>query len=382
LRILQCLAWYKFLATPQIQVAPCLVDHERLRDFCVRLLGVAGLAEDDAQHVADMLVATNLRGVDSHGVARLPHYLRRIRCGSIKPRPEMRLERLAPAAARLDGDNGLGHLVMNRAATAAIELAREAGAGWVAVRNSSHCGALALYGLQIAEAGMIGLAFTHVDPMVLPFGAKKSFCGTNPICITVPRAFAGADELAANALCLDMATSKVPWNTVANAAMEGAPIELGWAVDADGNDTTDAARVESLYPMGNYKGSGLGLLIDVLCAMLSDSPYGPDIPKMYGDLAQPRQLGGLVGAINIASFVPLERFYARVSDLMARWVALPSVQPDGRVYYPGEPELVTRNRRLREGIPLGLQLLREFDALAAEYHVQNTLDGGVTFPET
>jgi ureidoglycolate dehydrogenase (NAD+) len=367
---------------PQIQVASCLVDHERLRDFCARLLYAAGLANGDAQHVSDMLVTTNLRGVDSHGVARLPHYLRRIRCGSIKPQPKMRLDRLAPAAARLDGDNGLGHLVMNRAATAAIELARDAGAGWVAVRNSSHCGALALYGLQIAEAGMIGLAFTHVDPMVLPFGAKKSFCGTNPICITAPRAFTGSDELATGALCLDMATSKVPWNTVANAAMEGAPIELGWAVDADGNDTTDAARVESLYPMGDYKGSGLGLLIDVLCAMLSDSPYGPDIPKMYGDLAQPRQLGGLVGAINIASFVPLERFYARVSDLMARWVALPSVQPAGRVYYPGEPELDTRRRRLREGIPLGLQLMRELDALAVEYHVQNTLDGGVRFPET
>lgn len=343
------------------------VDHHTLRGFCGQLLTAAGLREADARRVAEMLVATNLRGTDSHGVARLPHYLRRIEHGSIKAKPDIRRELLGPSAARVDGDRGLGHLVMTDATQAAIELARKTGAGWVSVRESSHCGALALYGLEIADAGMIGLVFTHVDPMVLPFGATRAFCGTNPICITAPQAPSHADHLASGALCLDMATSKVPWNTVANAAMEGVAIEPGWAVDAAGNDTIDAARVASLYPTGEYKGSGLGLLIDVLCAMLGDSPYGPDIPKMYGDPAQPRQLGGLVGAIDISRFVPLLRFHTRVSELVERWCDLPPCQPGGQVLFPGQPELIERENRLREGIPLGPQLLREFDDLAVQY---------------
>jgi ureidoglycolate dehydrogenase (NAD+) len=336
------------------------------------LLVAAGVGDRDAQLVAESLVAANLRGIDSHGVARLPHYLRRIHRDSINPQPRIRTEVLAPAAASVDGDDGLGQLVMHRATLTAIELAQGSGAGWVAVSRSSHCGALAFYGLKIAEAGMIGLVFTHVDPMVLPHGSKKAFCGTNPICITAPRANGGGSDLPSGALCLDMATSKIPWNTVANAAMEGVPIEKGWAVDTEGHDTTDAAQVASLYPFGSYKGSGLGLMIDVLCAMLSNTPFGPDIPKMYGDLTQPRQLGGMVGAIDIGRFVSLPRFHARIAELIERWGALPPSEPEGRVLYPGEPELIERKRRLREGIPIGLQLLKEFDEVAGSYRLEKT----------
>ena len=339
----------------------------------------AGLEQHDAQVVSGYLVETNLRGVDSHGVARLPHYLRRIHQGSINPRPQMTVETLGPAAARVNGDRGLGQLVMREATERAIELAREAGAAWVAVANSSHCGALANYGLRIADAGMIGLVFSHVDPMVLPHGSRAPFCGTNPICLTAPQAAAGAGKpatgaRATGALCLDMATSKVPWNTVANAATEGVPIEEGWAVDASGNETTDARRVVSLYPFGGYKGSGLGLMIDVLCSMLGDSPFGPDIPKMYGDLTQPRELGGMVGAIDIGRFVPLEQFHARVAEMLRRWGALPAAEPEGRVLYPGEPELIEKQRRLRDGIPLGLQVLREFEELAQEHGLKTPAD--------
>lgn len=349
------------------------IDYQTLRTFCEKLLTAAGLREEDAKRASQMLVATNLRGTDSHGVARLPHYLRRIQHGSINAKPNLRLESLGPAAARVDGDHGLGHLVMYKATHAAINLARNAGAGWVSVQNSSHCGALASYGLEIADAGMIGLVFTHVDPMVLPFGAARAFCGTNPICITAPRAPSGADDLATGALCLDMATSKVPWNTVANAAMEGAPIERGWAVDADGNDTTDARQVASLYPMGEYKGSGLGLMIDVLCAMLGSTPFGPNIPKMYGDPTERRRLGGLVGAIDIQRFVPLQQFHTRITTLLEQWCVLPPVHTGEKVLFPGQPELLEQQRRLCEGIPLGIQLLRELDEWASFYRVNNTL---------
>lgn len=336
-----------------------MVDPKTLRTFCGRLLVAAGLAQPDAALVADSLVEANLRGTDSHGVARLPHYLARIAHGSIKPRPSPQFARLSPACGRVDGDHGLGQLVMQRATHEAVGLAREAGAGWVAVRNSSHCGALSYFGLQLAQAGMIGLVFTHVDPMVLPCGSRAPFCGTNPICLTAP----GQDG---PMLCLDMATSVVSWNLVANAALRGQTIPPGWAVDSEGRDTTDAGRVAALYPAGEYKGSGLGLLIDVLCACLSGAPYGPDIPKMYGNLTERRRLGGLVGAIDIARFVPLEQFVRRVQELLARWGALPPAQAGGKVLFPGEPELIAKARRLREGIPLPLPVIERLGQLGRE----------------
>lgn len=350
----------------QIECESKPVKSGRLKAFCARLLGAAGLRGEDAELVADSLVESNLRGIDSHGVARLPHYLNRIAHGSIRPRPDMRFEQLGAAVGRLDGGQGPGQLVMHRATREAMALSEGAGAGWVGVSNSSHCGALAYYGLEMARAGMIGFVFTHVDPMVLPHGSRRPFCGTNPICIAVP-----ADD--GQALCLDMATSVVPWNTVANAAMENVPIPRGWAVDKDGQDTTDASQVAALYPFGGYKGSGLGLMIDVLCSLLVSAPFGPNIPKMYGDPAQPRRLGGLVGAIRIENFGPLSTFHEKVGALMKQWAALPPSEPGGKVLYPGEPEMICREKRLRDGIPLGLELLKQISELSSRYKLNQEL---------
>lgn len=331
-----------------------------VRTLCARLLEQHGLAVPDARLLADSLVESNLRGIDSHGVARLQHYLKRIRSGSIEARPEMAFERLGPAAGRVDGGHGMGQIVMSRAADEAVALAKESGAGWVSICNSSHCGALSYFGLQIASAGMIGLVFTHVDPMVLPHGGIEPFCGTNPICIAVPGR-GGRD------LCLDMATSVTPWNSVANAAMEGVPIPSGWAVDGEGRDTNNASEVAALYPVAGYKGAGLGLVIDVLCAMLSGAPIGPDIPKMYGDYTERRRLGGLVGAIDIKRFTSVEAFRGRIEQMLQRWVQIKPAQPGGRVQFPGEPELDCRAKRLCEGLPLGLNLIEELTSLADQY---------------
>lgn len=354
---------------PQVSTISRHVDHQVLAGFISRLLHAAAFPAEDAELAAQIIVEANLRGIDSHGVARVPHYLSRIQHGSINPRPEMVMRELGPAVGCMDGDHGLGHLVMHRAAEEAVAMARGTGAAWVAVRNSSHCGALAYYGQQIADAGMIGLVFTHVDSMVLPHGAKQPFCGTNPLCICAPTEWNGAAPGESRAVCLDMATSRVPWNTVANAAMEGVAIELGWAVDGDGNETTHAERVTALHPAGSYKGSGLGLMIDVLSSLLSGAPFGPDIPKMYGDPAEKRQLGGLVGAIDISRFVPLSEFCTRLTDMIQRWGALPPVEPGGKVHYPGEPELLMRAERIRTGVPVGLQLLADLDALAYAYEL-------------
>jgi ureidoglycolate dehydrogenase (NAD+) len=271
----------------------------------------------------------------------------------------MRFERRAASTGILDGDDGLGHLVIRRAADEAGALAAETGAGWVAVRNSSHCGALAPFGLRLTERGMVALVFTHADSMVLPYGAIEPFCGTNPICLAAP----GAEG---KTLCLDMATSVTPWNVVANAQAEGVPIPPGWAVDQAGHDTTDPYAATALYPFGGYKGSGLGVLIDVLCAMFSGAPFGPDIPKMYGDVHERRRLGGLVGAIDIASFTDVETFGERVWQMALRLGHMKPEQDGCRVRYPGEPELETKADRKVQGIPLGVQVFAELNQLARE----------------
>jgi ureidoglycolate dehydrogenase (NAD+) len=359
---------------PQVAFETRAVDHRVLAPFCEKIFVAAGLKNDDARLVTDTLIASDLRGVSSHGVSRISHYLRRIKHGGINPQPQITTTSLGSCTARVDGNHGLGQIVMDRATQVAIQLAKESGAGWVSVCNSSHCGALAYYGLKIADAGMIGMVFTHVDPMVVPFGAKNGFCGTNPICITAPRAPCGADERPTGAMCLDMATSKAPWNAVANAAREEVPIPQGWAVDANGDDTTDPHQVAAMYPAGEHKGSGLGIMIDVLCSMLSGAPSGPAIPVMYSnDMSQRRLLGGMVGAIDINRFVPLDQFHARIASMIELLGAMPPREPNGRVLFPGEPELRERERRLHEGIPLGIQTLQELNDLAIAYGI-NPLD--------
>ena len=261
------------------------------------------------------------------------------------------------SVAVVDGGHGLGHLVMKKATEEAARIADSCGSAWVAVRNSSHCGALAPFGLHLADKNMIGIVLTHVDPMVLPHGSSKPFCGTNPLCIAAPGE-------SGRTVCLDIATSIVPWNLVANAAIEGVSIPTGWAVDHEGKDTTNPPEAMAIYPFGGHKGSGLGIMIDIMCAMLTNSPYGPDIPRMYHDMDSHRQLGGLVGAISIRHFIDPKAFRERVAEFTARLGQLPPASGFSEVLHPGEPELRTKRHRQQHGIPLGINTLKELNALA------------------
>jgi len=269
----------------------------------------------------------------------------------------MAFRSFAPSAGVLDGNHGLGQIVMRAAAERAVTMAKATGAGWVSIKNSSHCGALAPLGIWLAGRDMVGFVFSHVDPMVLPFGSSEAFCGTNPICIAAP-------GRTGRTLCLDIATSIVPWNIIANAAQEGVPIPRGWAVDAAGEDTESPKSVAALYPFGEHKGSGLGVMADVLCALLSDSAHGPDVPKMYGDMTEHRRLGGLVGALSIEAFTNVSRFGERVEEIMTRLGRLRPANGATKVLFPGEPELISRAERLANGIPIGCQLLAELNSLA------------------
>lgn len=352
---------------PQIESDSISVPADKVRVFAAACFERLGLKADDAHLVADSLVESNLRGIDSHGVARLLHYANRIKHGSIETRPKIRFSKLSPSLGKIDGGHGLGQLAMHRATGEAIQLSKESGSAWVAVENSTHCGALAYYGLQVAREGMLSIVFTHADSMVVPYAGKHAFCGTNPICIAAP----GATE--ESTMCLDMATSVVPWNTVANAAIEGVSIPDHWGVDAEGMATTDPEKVRGVRAFGEYKGSGLGLMIEVFCCMLMGSPFGPHIAPMYGDPTQRRHLGGLVGVIDVRRFRDLDAFRESIARLGQEWNAQERVDETQPVLFPGQKEIMTREQHLRDGIPLGVKVCEAFHALGEELNVRFAL---------
>lgn len=327
-----------------------------LRTWARAALENLALPADDARLIAESLVQTSLWGIDSHGIARLPHYLGRIRGGSIHAKPEIRVRTTGPCTARVDGGHGHGMVVCHRAMEEAISLALTNGIGAVGVENSSHCGAIGLYGRQATRRGLVALALTHSDAFVAPSGGRGKFLGTNPICLAVPTDDPGRP------ICLDMATSAVPWNRVMNARRENKPLEEGWALDARGEPTTDPHAVACLLPLGDYKGYGLAFLVDLFCGPLNGMPFGPHIPAMYGDPGEHRRLGSFMMAINPEMFGGGEALAHAATAMAKEARTQPRAANAGAVQVPGDPEYRVQEEREREGIPVDPGLLKEMQA--------------------
>jgi ureidoglycolate dehydrogenase (NAD+) len=323
-----------------------------LTDWATACLQRVGVSERDAQTVAQALVQTSLWGIDSHGIARLGHYLARIQAGSITPVASLRITATGSCTAQMDGGHGLGIVVCTAAMAHAIGLARSQGAGIVGIGESSHCGAIGLYTRQAAAEGLIGFAFTHADSIVAPAGGSQKLLGTNPLSIAFPNAD-GAP------ICLDMATSSIPWNRVMNARREGYALPDGVAIDANGAPTRDAQQATALLPLGGseygHKGYALALMIDLLCGPLNGMPFADRIPLMFTELDARRHLGSLVMALDPRRFAGGPTLAASVRDLIATLRSQP-----GDVMYPGEPEERREAVRTRDGIPIEPGLWAEF----------------------
>jgi len=324
-----------------------------LLDWARHCLVAVGLPRRDAHQIAASLVQTSLWGVDSHGIARLGHYLSRIQAGSIVAKPKIKVKRTGPCTAQVDGGHGHGIVICHRAMNEAIALARKNGIGVVGVANSSHCGAAGLYGRQAARDGLIGIAFTHSDAFVAPHGGTKKFLGTNPVCISIPTRDPDRP------ICLDMSTSAVPFNRIMNYRRENRALQPGWALDQQGRPTVDPHAVACLLPLAGHKGYALAFLIDLLCGPLNGMPFGPHIPPMYEQLSRRRRLGSFYIAIDPRRFAggrQLPRVAARMAGEARKQVAARKSEP---VLAPGDPELKTAARRGREGIPIEPGLLEE-----------------------
>lgn len=331
--------------------------------FIAEVLATCGLREADAKRVGTLMVEADLIGAGGHGIFRLPQYVRRLRAGGTNPTPEITVSRRAPAVAIVDGDNGMGHLVMSRAAEVAVELAREAGIAWVGARRSNHAGAGGVYACLPLAAGMIGI-YTVVASAnhMAPWGGTESLLGTNPLAIAIPMG-------AADPVVLDIATTVVSYGTVKAHALVGETMPEGWMIDrTTGAPLTDPARSADgvLLPIGGYKGSGLALMLGLLAGPLNRAAFGRDVVDFNADDRTVTETGHVMIALDVGRFLDPATFQAEVArhleDLRSS-ARLPGVE---RIRLPGDARAERRRDRTAHGVPLAAPLLAQLDRLAAE----------------
>ncbi len=321
-----------------------VVTAETLKDFAARVFVACDVAPDDAALWADLLVWANLRGVDSHGVLRIPRYVQTLGNGNIHARPNITVDRRDGAIAVIDCDFAPGPVGMSRAMEEAIARARDVHIGWCVARNITHSGAIGYYGQIAAKAGMVGLVMIASRPMMVYHGARVPALSTNPLAIAVP----GGDH---PPLVLDMSTSTVSMGKVLEARDAGQAIPDGWGMDAEGRVTNDPNQVAILMPLGGAKGSGLSLMFECLVSLLGANPLLEPILRPGGDPSGFRQ-NGLCAAIDISAFVSLDDYQQQVDDLAAAITALPRAEGVERIYAPGERGDAILAEREATGIPL------------------------------
>jgi LDH2 family malate/lactate/ureidoglycolate dehydrogenase len=326
----------------------------------------AGLAEADAANVAKLMVQADLTGADAHGVFRLPQYIHRLKIASTNPRPTIKVERTAPATALIDGDNGMGHLVVSRACETAIEMARECGIAWVGMRMSNHAGAAGVYAALMVEANMIGIYAAVANANHMPFaGGAENLLGTNPLAVAIP---AGEEP----PLVLDIATSIVSYGTIKNHRLQNVPLQPGWMVDPktgeevlDPNNSLHAL----LLPMGGYKGAGLALMIGMLAGPLNGALFGRECIDFNATPDRIANTGQFVVALDPARFQPLDAFKAEI-DRHIRELRASKALPGQKVRLPGEERAKRIADRKANGLSLPPELVRQLDELAAELSIK------------
>ena len=316
---------------------------DALRDFATAIFRAAGVGEEDAGSWAETLVWANLRGVDSHGVLRIPRYLELIGTGAINPRPRMAMRMQAGAIGLLDADQAPGPVAMNRAMDEAIAIARRLHLGWVVARDITHAGAVGHFALRAAEQGLAGLVMTASGPLMAWPGSAGAVVSTNPLAIAIP---AGARP----PLLLDMSTAAVALGKVMAAKDAGTPIPEGWGVDARGQSTTDPAAVATLLPMAGPKGAGLSLMIECLASLAAGNPLIAPALAGQGSKDGPR-MNGLAIALDIAAFGEPAAFTAEVDALAAAVAAVPATG-GAPVLLPGDRGGAVMTKRSVEGIAL------------------------------
>ncbi len=335
------------------------IPEDRLLDLAVRALERGGMRAQDATAAARVLVLADLFGLRTHGISRIPQYLDRVRVGGIDARAEVQVARVAPGLAMVDGRNGIGPLVGMRGLEAALEGARAAGIGAAFARGSNHFGPIMPYALLAAEQGFATIIASNATTTIAPWGGKDTRLGNNPFGIGVPNP--GGDPV-----ILDMALSVAARAKIREFAARGEPMPEGWATDAEGRPTTDAAAALKgfLLPVGGHKGYGLAIMVDLLAGLLSGAAYLTHVRAWDKDPGVAQDLGHVFIAIDASRLGSAEWLRERMADFAAIIHDTPPADPARPVMLPGEREMAALGRQRREGVRVAAKDLRKVEELA------------------
>ena len=357
-----------------------LVTEPVLRTFTENIFLAMGCSPEDANLAANVLIKADLRGIDSHGVARLIGYVRLWEKKRINPKPQIKVVHETATTATVDGDGGLGLIVAPFAMKVAIEKAEKYGSGWVSVRNSNHFGIAGYHALMAVEKDMIGFAMTNASPLVSPTYSSERLLGTNPMCYAFP---AGNYP----PVIVDMATSAAANGKLEIAQRAGKQVPEGWIQDKEGKPVTDPHALKSggaLLPLGSdfehgsHKGFGLSATVDILSAVLSGANYGPWVPPFVAFLEPPTDpvgqgIGHFLGAMRVDGFRPVDEFKSNMDKWIERFKSSKTIDPSQKVIIPGEPETEAEAYRKINGIPLVDAVVNDLNGLAEKFGMKPLL---------
>lgn len=352
----------------QQQAPPVRVPVEELRAHCAAVLQAAGLPEEAADLVGDSLTDAEARGVSSHGVARTRIYSERLRAGMIDASAVPAVLSETPASVHLDARNAIGHVGAKAGMDMAVQRAVEGAVGVVGVAGSNHCGTLAYFTRNAARQGLVAMAMSTAPTTMVYFGGRTRAVGTNPLSIAAPRPDGPP-------VVVDMATSATARGKIILANQLGRDIPEGWAVDADGRPTTDAAAAleGSVVPFAGPKGSGLAMMVELLAGIMVSGVSGAGIGDMYEDWTRPQRVGHLFLALDPDGWVGREAFMAHVADFVRSVHGLPPADGFQGVLLPGEVEEAAHGAALRDGVTLSSTVADDLDALAGQMGLSREL---------
>ena len=325
-----------------------------------------GVPSADAELAAKQMIEADLTGFDAHGIFRLSAYCRTLQTGRVNPKANIKVLQRSPATALVDGDDGIGHLVMTYATNLAIELARASGVGWVGARNSNHAGAAGIYAAMPVEHGMVGIyaAVSTINNMA-PWGGGEALLGTNPIAVGIP---AGKEP----PILLDIATSVSSFGNIRQYIIRNEPLPEGWVVHSKtGQPVTDPKQVSEgvLLPIGGHKGSGLALVIGLLGGILNGAAFGREVVDFMGPGSNPTNTGQFVIALDIKRFIPPEVFASEMDRHLNDLRSSARLPGFDAIRMPGEERQKRRAERSKNGVPLPLPLRKQLDELAANLKI-------------
>ena len=343
---------------------------KRLEAFGASALAALGLPKKDAAVCAARMTEADLLGVDTHGIFRLNHYSQRIKAGGINLRPRVHTIRENAVTALVDGDNGMGHLVMNFATKLAIRKARESGLAWIGTFNGNHAGAGAVYSTMPLAHDMVGMYMTVANANhMAPWGGVELILGTNPISVAIP---AGKEP----PVILDIATTVTSYGKVKLAAQKGESIPVGWMIDRKGQPLTDPRRSSEgfLLPIGGYKGYGLNVIIGMLAGVLNGAAFGRNVVDFNKDIVSRNNSGHMIMAMRVDNFQPVKAFKKEMDRVIREIRESQRMEGVDRIYLPGEIEHYRFRERLKNGIPLAPIVIANLRELAAELNLSDRLE--------